>query len=681
MEVILWGVRGSIPNPTKHNQFYGSNTSCVEVRPVPDMLLIFDAGTGIRSLSKNLPESGECHIFITHAHSDHVQGLSFFAPFFNPKWTINLYLPHYLPQLPYHLFDGNSFPVSFANLTANIKIHTMEPDSIVELVTDAGKATVEAMSANHPGGGFAYKVRSADSTVLISGDHEITNDPKTLAQTERMLNGTDLAIVDATFIQSDFQPGWGHSTWDDWIETAEKANVGTLILSHHMQDRSDAEIDKLQSAAIARAPHNPKKPMQISAAREEMRIILPGPVELDIKSSDWLQAFLDTLAEYREETVLLDRILSKTREIGHADAGSIYLVEGDELVFAYSQNDTLFPNSSANKSMYVNMRMPITEQSIAGYVAATGRILNLADVHNLPEGMPFKFNAGFDIKNNYTTKSVLTLPLGSGEHKILGVLQLINSKAPRTDEVIPFSDTLVDAIKILAREAASHLEVSYQVYQSVDRLLHIAMLHDPSETGPHAERVGAIAAEVYNHWATQKRVPVEQLRSYKGQLRLAAMVHDIGKVGISNAILKKPGKLTDEEFDIMKTHTILGSELFTVNSRDIAEMSHEISLHHHQKWNGRGYPRINDTTPAGEDIPLSARITAIADVFDALVSPRCYKEPWSMERATNLLKEEAGQHFDPELVESFCDVLDVVKMIYERYPDEKLPPKPEEAAS
>lgn len=673
MEVVLWGVRGSIPNPNKANRFYGSNTTCIEVRPTPELLLIFDAGTGIRSLSKTLPASGESHIFITHAHSDHVQGLSFFAPFFNPDWTINIHLPHYLPHLPYQLFDGNSFPVSFVNLKAKINIFTMEPNTSVTLGSGDGTVRVEALKAHHPGGGYAYKVTSPGNCFLYSGDHEITADPGVMAETKRMLEGATLAIVDATYSRADYHAGWGHSTWEDWVPFAEEAGVETLVLSHHMQDRADSELDALQHTLLTENPLGATSAMQVAVAREGMRISSPGPAELDIKSSDWLASFLASLAELKEETALLASILAKSREISHADAGSIYIVEGNDLVFAYAQNDTLFPQDVQNKSMYVNMRLPILKTSIAGYVAATGTVLNLEDVRAIPPGKPFSFNDSFDKKTGYVTTSMLTLPISSSEHNILGVVQLINCQTPRTGEIRPFPDAVVDTLRILARKAAAHLEASGKVYQGVNRLLRIAVLHDPSETGPHAARVGAIAAEVYHHWADKKGICPEQIRMFKSQLRLAAMVHDIGKVGISDTLLKKPGKLTDDEFAVMKKHTNLGAEIFTADSRDIAEMAHEISLHHHQKWNGKGYPPVDGVTPAGLDIPLSARITAIADVFDALVSPRCYKEPWSIEKATALLVEEAGQHFDPELVQSFTEIRDTVTMIYERYTDPETP--------
>jgi response regulator RpfG family c-di-GMP phosphodiesterase len=148
------------------------------------------------------------------------------------------------------------------------------------------------------------------------------------------------------------------------------------------------------------------------------------------------------------------------------------------------------------------------------------------------------------------------------------------------------------------------------------------------------------------------------------------MLHDVGKVGISDLVLKKPGRLTEEEFAIMREHTKLGAAILAADSGEIATYASEIAMHHHQKWNGTGYAgATSEGRLAGEDIPLSARITAIADVFDALVSPRCYKKPWTFEEAMALLNREAGEHFDPSLVTMMFEISDLLGLIYEHYPD------------
>ncbi len=134
---------------------------------------------------------------------------------------------------------------------------------------------------------------------------------------------------------------------------------------------------------------------------------------------------------------------------------------------------------------------------------------------------------------------------------------------------------------------------------------------------------------------------------------LASTMHDVGKVGIPDNILLKPGRLTAEEFDVIKTHTIIGAKILEGSESELIQVARIIALNHHEKWDGSGYP-------AGlvrEDIPLAARITAIADVFDALISARPYKDPWPREKIIELFNNESGKHFDPELTAMFMEAV------------------------
>ena len=137
----------------------------------------------------------------------------------------------------------------------------------------------------------------------------------------------------------------------------------------------------------------------------------------------------------------------------------------------------------------------------------------------------------------------------------------------------------------------------------------------------------------------------------------SAPLHDVGKVGVPDNVLLKPGKLTDEEFDIMKKHPEIGAEALSIAESQLGSCSFlrvakEISLTHHEKWNGQGYPN----QLAGEDIPLSGRLMALADVYDALISKRVYKPAFSHEKAKGIIIEGKGQHFDPDVVEAFLAV-------------------------
>jgi putative two-component system response regulator len=147
---------------------------------------------------------------------------------------------------------------------------------------------------------------------------------------------------------------------------------------------------------------------------------------------------------------------------------------------------------------------------------------------------------------------------------------------------------------------------------------------------------------------------------------LAAPMHDVGKIGIPDYILLKPGRLTPQEFELMKQHPRLGFELLDGSDSAILQAAAEIALTHHEKFDGTGYP----SGLAGDEIPLYGRIVAVADVFDALTSERPYKKAWELERALDLLREGAGGHFDPACVSAFLARLDEVAVVRARFQDE-----------
>ncbi|MBM4352312.1 MAG: response regulator [Deltaproteobacteria bacterium] len=147
------------------------------------------------------------------------------------------------------------------------------------------------------------------------------------------------------------------------------------------------------------------------------------------------------------------------------------------------------------------------------------------------------------------------------------------------------------------------------------------------------------------------------------RIRRFASLHDVGKVGLPDEVLKKPGPLTQAEFDVMKRHTVMGYEMLTLARSD--PMARNIALCHHEKFNGRGYPY----GLAGTDIPLEARIVALADVFDALTTRRCYKNAYPLEMARRTIEEERGKHFDPALVDIHLGRWDDIREILKRYQD------------
>lgn len=381
----------------------------------------------------------------------------------------------------------------------------------------------------------------------------------------------------------------------------------------------------------------------------------------------WILGFSKELSRYNDVGVLLDRILLEGRTVTHADAGTIFLVENETLTFSNIHNDTLFPGSAANKHAYASTTLPLNNSSVAGYVALKRQIINIPDMRNIPKEMPFSFNEALDIATGYRTVSTLTFPILGNNDNVLGVMQLINSCPRGLPEA--FSKSMEDRVHILAGYAGSAIERGTLARDFILRMLHMTALRDPFETGPHVQRVGSYAGEIYHRWAERRGIDIDELRYEKSRIKLAAMLHDVGKVGISDSILKKPGKLNDEEYAIMKEHCSLGAQIFNCRISEFDQFVRDVALYHHEKWDGTGYTGTASKPLHGEEIPLSARITAVADVYDALCSKRSYKEAWTPQRALDILIKDAGSHFDPEVVDCFRDVHDIIEAIRSRYPD------------
>ncbi|MDR2661657.1 MAG: HD domain-containing protein, partial [Treponema sp.] len=216
------------------------------------------------------------------------------------------------------------------------------------------------------------------------------------------------------------------------------------------------------------------------------------------------------------------------------------------------------------------------------------------------------------------------------------------------------------------------------------RMIKMSELRDPKETGTHVNRVAGYAVEIYDRWAYRHQVPDDERERFKDTLKIASMLHDVGKVAISDIILKKPAKFTPEEYTIMQHHTLYGAQLFEDPQSPVDVVARDVALTHHENWDGSGYPGWVDPLTGralkaaadgrplgkkGEEIPLTGRIVAIADVYDALCSRRVYKEPWSEADVLAEIKQLAGTKFDPGLIDVFFEILPSIKQIRSLYPE------------
>ena len=238
-------------------------------------------------------------------------------------------------------------------------------------------------------------------------------------------------------------------------------------------------------------------------------------------------------------------------------------------------------------------------------------------------------------------------------------------------KVKAYNDHMRNYQKELEAAVAKRTEELRQAFQKVKaasletiyRLARAAEYKD-EDTGAHILRMSHYSAAV-----------ARKLGLSEGDVEAilyAAPMHDIGKIGIPDRVLQKPAKLDQDEWEIMKQHTVIGGRILSGSSAEFIKLGETIALTHHEKWDGSGYPN----SLKGEEIPIAGRITAIADVFDALTSRRPYKEPFSIEKSFSIIREGKGSHFDPQVVNAFFSITDEILEIKERFREENDTPFP-----
>ena len=365
--------------------------------------------------------------------------------------------------------------------------------------------------------------------------------------------------------------------------------------------------------------------------------------------------------------VLMGQVLEIIPQVIHAPMCCVFLPEGDDFVLAYatsSEEDkkagTSFIGHIASHTGILAQAVKETTNTVEKLMPTDGLLMEAAGLQG-------------------ATASAIAMKSGSGE--ALGVLLV--ARQPNATHTTFTKEELMDLqhIATLISTALERRALKEKMMWSKVRMVES---HDPSETGPHVKRVSAITLEIFDGWAKRHSVREEESQFARETLRMAAILHDVGKIGISDLILKKPGKLTQQEYEIMKHHSVIGVPHLLGND---SEDAREVAMHHHERWDGGGYPgavsiedissdnqillqmQLPSTGMKGDDIPLFARMVAIADVFDALSSHRAYKEQWAPERVEQEMRNESGKAFDPELIEIFFERLDRIRAARARYPE------------
>ncbi|MDG0793112.1 GAF domain-containing protein [Cohnella ginsengisoli] len=365
----------------------------------------------------------------------------------------------------------------------------------------------------------------------------------------------------------------------------------------------------------------------------------------DLSSEQLLTIIFEYMAKISSESKL-DKVLvlmaNMGREMIVADRCTVWLID--------EASGELYTTVAHGVK---EIRIPIGS-GLVGHAIATGEPVVIEDARHDP-----RHNAENDRKTGYQTKSIITIPFRNNDGETIGAYQAIN----KMTEAGKFTDYDMNLLSLAASYAGKslesvmlHQEIADTQREIISTMGEIGEIRS-KETGNHVRRVAEYSYVLAKAYGLSDR-EAETLRD-------VSPMHDIGKVAIPDAVLNKPGKLTDEEYDIIKSHTRIGHQLLKGSRRELLAAAAIIAEQHHEKWDGTGYPN----GLAGEDIHIFGRITAVADVFDALSAERVYKAAWPLDRIEKLFREERGRHFDPAVVDVFFDKLDHLVDIRDRLND------------
>jgi HD-GYP domain-containing protein (c-di-GMP phosphodiesterase class II) len=397
-----------------------------------------------------------------------------------------------------------------------------------------------------------------------------------------------------------------------------------------------------------------------------------------------------SLTELVDVDLLLDRILSDARALISAEAGSIYLIRGDKLVLALTQNDYLERIVGESSDLpFLNYILDMDRGSLAGYVALEKKSLVINNTMHIDPDAPFQHFTAIDNSTNYICQAMITLPMISHQGDCVGVIQLINPLEPG-GKIAAFAEDDEKILKFYVKCGAMALEKAMMLRSMTLRSVEVVSSHDPQETVAHAQRVACLASEIYEHWAKTHKIPNEERLRILDLLPLAAMLHDIGKMSIPSSILTKPGRLDLKERAIVEGHVLIGARLFKKPRTPLEQITLQVILDHHERWDGQGYPGWVDidtgeplpghkgeggrvTGKRGEEISIYGRILAVADVYDALVSRKTYKDSFDESLSIQIMEQESGHHFDPSVIESLLARRKLLRKIRDRFPDSMEP--------
>lgn len=351
--------------------------------------------------------------------------------------------------------------------------------------------------------------------------------------------------------------------------------------------------------------------------------------------------YIAKIAAIHDHTRLLPELAEMGRDIVMAERCSVWVLD--------NHKETLWTKVAHGVE---HISIP-AKSGLVGHAVMEREALIINDVYADPH-----FNSSVDRETGFKTETMMVIPMYNSKDEVIGAMQVINKKDPQG-----FTEADLRHLTLASTYVAESVEASL-LLEEIDatqrELVHIMGVTGESrsrETGNHVKRV-----------AEYSRLLGELVGLSEAEctiLKDASPMHDLGKIAIPDAVLNKPGRFNEEERRIMDTHAELGYNILKGSKRTLLKAAAIVAYQHHEKWNGTGYPN----QLRGEEIHIYGRITALADVFDALGSDRVYKKAWDDERIFTLFKEERGEHFDPQLVDLFFAHLERFTVIREEFKD------------
>lgn len=348
--------------------------------------------------------------------------------------------------------------------------------------------------------------------------------------------------------------------------------------------------------------------------------------KVQLKTHIELASLINSSLDSKE---IIQKAVKAAKEILDIEAASVLLIDK-------TTGELYFDVATGEKGQKLTRVRLKKGAGIAGWVAYNGKPLIVNDVSS-----DERFFSAADKVSGFKTRNIICVPLKI-KSRIIGVLEGINKiKGGFSNSDLKLIKTLSNYIAISIENASLYKELKDTFYNTVEILAQVIELRDPY-TGGHTKRVVDYSLGIGRYLG----LPENELED----LKLAAILHDIGKIGVKDSVLLKPGRLDNAEFELMKNHTLFGTKLIK-NISQLKKVVPGIELHH-EKYDGSGYPH----GLKGEKIPVVARIISVADAFDSMVTNRPYRKKGSKESAFKELKRCTGTQFDPVIVEAFMHV-------------------------